>query len=92
MEQLEAAGRWFTADELRANPKLLRAGMIHVWHRGKAGARTGHVGVHERVRDGSVFATVEGNSGTGPFGEGNRVAEMARRFDDELWLGAGWVD
>jgi hypothetical protein len=92
MAQLQKLGRWFTADEIRANPRLLRPGMIHVWHRGKPGALTGHVGVHERVRDAEVFATVEGNSGTGPFGEGNRVAEMGRRFDDPLWLGAGWVD
>jgi hypothetical protein len=89
MFELQKAGRWFTADEIRANPALLRPGMIHCWDRG---GEKGHVGVHERVRDAETFATVEGNSGTGPFGDGNRVAEMVRSFEDERWLGAGWVD
>lgn len=89
MFELQKAGRWFTAEEIRLNPSLLRPGMIHCWDRG---GEKGHVGVHRKVRDAQAFDTVEGNSGTGPFGEGNRVAEMVRRFDDPRWLGAGWVD
>lgn len=90
MGQLQKAGRWLDVAELRRNPKLLRPGMILVWDRG---GWKGHVGVFAAMRGERGLATVEGNSGSGPFGEGNRVADdMPRTLDDPRLLGAGWVD
>jgi hypothetical protein len=86
-EQLIRAGRWYTAAELRADPTLLREGMVVVWHRGAPTSWTGHVGVVSRV-EGDRFWSVEGNSGP----SGDRVAEMPHRLADTLLLGAGWVD
>lgn len=42
------------------------AGCLVLWHRGAAGALTGHIGIVSRVGDGSDFWTIEGNRGGFP--------------------------
>lgn len=86
--QLQAQGRWFTAAELRANPGLIRPGLILVWHRGAAGAWTGHTGLSIGRCGSGLIPTCEGNSGP----TGAETWRGERRLDDPLLLGAGWVD
>jgi len=90
MAQFQAAARWVSAADVRANRgHELKAGMVPVWHRGKPGAWTGHIGVLESVpSDGIHFVSIEGNSGP----QTNEVARMTRRLDDPNLLGFGWVD
>lgn len=85
--QLQRAGRWFAAAELRQHPEKLRPGMIPVWHRGAPGARTGHIGVCSRA-GGMHFRSIEGNSGVGS----SQVAEMHHHLGEPHLLGAGWID
>lgn len=89
MGQLQKAARWVDAKDLRSGKVEMRPGMIVVWHRGKPGDWTGHIGVLERVPvDGVTFSTIEGNSGP----TSTEVARMSRRLDDPNLLGMGWVD
>lgn len=94
MDQIMAANGclWFDADALRANPALVKPGMVSVWDRSdKTRPETawwGHVGVVSWVAlYGSAFKCIEGNSGVA----GDRVAEMARSLSDVRLLGMGWL-
>lgn len=82
--QLQRAGRWLSAEQLRANPSALRPGLILVWHRGAPASWTGHTGILARV-EGGRFWSIEGNAG-------DRVAEMDHSIDEPALIGAGWVD
>jgi hypothetical protein len=53
-----------------------------LWHRGAAGARTGHIGIVSRV-DGSSFRSVEGNRGGFP----SKVREYEHEIGEALLLG-----
>lgn len=86
--QLAAVGRWYTAEELRADPSRLRPGMVAVWHRGPPGSWQGHVGVVAEAPGTGTFVAIEGNSGA----HGDRVAEMPHTLVEAGLLGAGWVD
>lgn len=86
--QLERAGRWIPATDLRREPHRLRPGMIVVWHRGAPNAPTGHIGVVFEVSGQWRFTSIEGNSGA----RSNEVAEMPHSLTDGNLLGAGWVD
>lgn len=88
MAQLQQAGRWVSAEELRRNPGLLQPGMIAVWHRGAPGAWTGHTAVVASAAVAVRFASIDGNGGSA----GDRVAETPRDLRDPLFLGAGRVD
>lgn len=94
MEQIMSADGclWFDADALRANPALVKPGMVSVWDRSdKTRPETawwGHVGVVSWVAPyGGAFKAIEGNSGAAS----DRVAEMARSLSDARLLGMGWL-
>jgi hypothetical protein len=87
--QFEQAGRWIDIAKVRADKADLIPGMVPVWHRGKPGDWTGHIGILETVPvDGLHFTSIEGNSGP----TGTEVARMTRRLDDPLLLGFGRLD
>jgi peptidoglycan hydrolase-like protein with peptidoglycan-binding domain len=88
MQQLEKAGRWIHAVDLRREPHRLRPGMIVVWHRGAPNAATGHIGVVATVTGAWKFTTIEGNSGD----RSNEVAERSHNLSDGNLLGAGHLD
>jgi hypothetical protein len=88
-DQIIENGEWFSAEQLRKNPSLVKPGMIVVWDRSKPDDPStswwGHVGVIVSFADTGAFKTIEGNSGT----DGTRVAEVTRKLDDPKLLGAG---
>lgn len=88
-DQIEEAGQWFDADAVRADPSIVRPGMIAVWDRSQPGKPEtswfGHVGVIVGPSGGGTFPTIEGNSGQ----MGDRVAAVDRRLDDPKLLGVG---
>lgn len=86
MAQFVAAKRWVPIADARKRPDQLRPGMVPVWHRGAAGAWTGHIGVLEAVIGPGLFTSIEGNSG-----DGTEVARMVRHLSDPLLLGFGVV-
>jgi hypothetical protein len=87
MTQLQQAGRWVSADELRRDPSLLKPGMVAVWHRGAPGAWTGHTAAVASAAVAMRFASLDGNGGPA----GDRVTETPRDLRDPLFLGAGRV-
>jgi peptidoglycan hydrolase-like protein with peptidoglycan-binding domain len=86
--QLEKAGRWIPASDLRREPHRLRHGMIVVWHRGAPNAPTGHIGVVATASGQWKFTSIEANSGP----RSNEVAEMPHNLSDANLLGAGHID
>lgn len=86
--QLDRAGRWIPAADLRREPHRLRPGMIAVWHRGAPNASTGHVGVVATTSGQWKFTSIEANSGA----RSNEVAEMTHNLSDANLLGVGWID
>jgi hypothetical protein len=58
-------------------------GDIVLWHRGAAGARTGHIGIVSRPREGSLFYSIEGNRGGFP----SKVREYPHEVGEALLLG-----
>jgi len=92
---LEGAGAVFkrshSAKTLFAN--LLKAGArkvaepalgdLSLWHRGVAGARTGHWGIVSAPLDGSAFKTIEANRGAFP----SKVREYPHELGEALLLG-----
>lgn len=56
-ERVAAVGRKFK------DARQARAGDLVVWHRGKIGSPSGHVGLVERIGDEYSITTLEGNSG-----------------------------
>lgn len=93
MDQIMAADGclWFDVDALRANPALVKPGMVPVWDRSdKTRPETswwGHIGVVSSVGTGGTFKAIEGNSGAAS----DRVTEMARSLNDVRLLGMGWL-
>jgi hypothetical protein len=64
MEQFRTArvAAWIEASALRADPSLVRPGMVAVWTRGDPSAPTGHIGVVETEADADgTFGTIEAN-------------------------------
>lgn len=53
-----------------------------LWHRGRAGASTGHIGIVSRV-DGNSFFSIEGNRGRPP----SKVREYQHELGEALLLG-----
>ena len=62
--------------------------MIGVLQRGMPGSWMGHVFLIDGPVEGSLFPTVEANSGL----QGDRVAAMRRDLRDPRFFGAGWID
>lgn len=58
-------------------------GDIVLWHRGAAGARTGHIGIVSRV-DGGEFWSIEGNKGGGKNKAGVFIPSKVREFNHEI--------
>lgn len=87
MAQLQQAGRWVSAEEIRRDPSLIQPGMVAVWHRGAPGAWTGHVAAVASAATGSRFTSIDGNGGP----RGDRVDETSRDLNDPLLLGVGRV-
>lgn len=88
MHQLKKAGRWYSAAQLLREPSLLRPGMIGVLQRGMPGSWMGHAFLVDGPVEGTLFPTVEANSGP----QGDRVAAMRRDLRDPRFFGAGWID
>lgn len=93
MEQFKSANRWISVAELRANPTLVRPGMVPVWDRSVPGRPEsswwGHIGVtRSGVGASGHFFTIEGNSGPAS----DRVAEMTRSLTDARLFGMGRLD
>lgn len=86
-EQLRRAGRWMSAEELRAHPGRLQPGQLVVWWRERPGGPYGHIGVVSTTC-GEHFTSIDGNGGPA----GDRVAEMPHDLGEERLLGAGWVN
>jgi CHAP domain-containing protein len=71
------------ANALKVGTKVTRpmARDLASWHRGVAGARTGHIGIVSRV-DGNAFWSIEGNKGLYP----SMVREYLHELGEPLLL------
>lgn len=86
-DQSNPAVGWIDAAQLRANPSLVRPGMLVMWRRGALGSGLGHVGLVQAGVDASGnFVTIEGNSGSA----GDRVAENRRPLSADSLIGMGF--